>query len=133
VWPTEPAKADWSFNKWLKTRILKKRRRHRPAKGQHLRQQSGRAWAVARAAVAALAVAAVVVAPAADAADQAVALAAVVVRLADKAAADATAGPVARVADVDAMESRVIVTVAEATAEVSSSRTSSPSTALPRS
>ena len=67
--------------------------------------------------------AAVVVVPAADAADQVAAPAVGAVRPADRVAVDATAGPVARVADVDAMESRAIVTVAGATAEASSSRT----------
>jgi hypothetical protein len=28
VWPTEPARAGWSFNKWQKTRIPKQLRRH---------------------------------------------------------------------------------------------------------
>ena len=39
MWPTEPAKADWSFNKWQKTRIPKELRQN------SRRQRNVHAWA----------------------------------------------------------------------------------------
>ena len=45
MWPTEPAKADWSFNKW---QITKKRRRNQlPLHLPSSRHRKGRAWAEA--------------------------------------------------------------------------------------
>jgi len=116
VWPTEPARAGWSFNKWQKTRILK---RLRPSN----RRQNVHARVVAPA---------VAVAPA-DVADVAVADeavlepdAGVVPRVVDRAAAVhavKVADAAARAAADVARAKVVTVTAAVAMVEASSSRT----------
>ena len=118
MWPTEPARAGWSFNKWLKTRIPKELRRH------HLssRPRNGRGLAAARAVVAAPADV-VVVAVAVEAgrvpvADVALRVDRVAVVRAVKAV------DVAARAAVDVAKAKgVIATADAATVEASSSRT----------
>jgi hypothetical protein len=120
VWPTEPAKAGWSFNKWQKTRILKELRR------RHLsnRLRSGPGRAAARAVVAAPADV-VVVAVADGAAQVPVADAALPVdRVAVAVVRAAKAADVAARAAVDVAKVKVVTaTVDVETVEASSSRT----------
>ena len=129
MWPKEPAKAGWSFNKWLKTRIPKElRRQHRPmGRDRNLRRKNGPEPAVA------LAVAAVPV----DVADAAVvdvaALAAVApaavvdpaaaVVAADKAAVARGARVASAAADGDVTAKAAIAMADVAMAAASSSRT----------
>lgn len=126
MWPTEPAKAGWSFNKWQISIIPKERRQRRLV--MRLRCRSGREWAAApAAAVEREGVVAVAAVPAAGggAVARAAALAVVAVPRVVRAVAG---GHVARVAvdpaaDAVAMENRVIAMVDAATAAASSSRT----------
>jgi hypothetical protein len=98
-----------------------------------LQCRSGREWAAAPAVVAEQGdAAAVAVVPAAVVAARVEVLAVVAARP-EARAADAAKVAVDQVADAGAMENRAIVTADGETAAVSSSRTSSPSTALPRS
>jgi hypothetical protein len=98
------------------------------------RCRSGREWAAVLAAgVVQVDAEAVVVVPAAGAVARVAALVAAVARREDKAAGDAAKVAVDRVADVGATGNRVTAMVGAATAAVSSSRTSSPSTESPRS
>jgi hypothetical protein len=119
VWPTEPAKAGWSFNKWRKTSIPKELR---PNSRQ---RQSVHALAVVPAVVAVLA--GVAVAAAVDAAAQAaVAPAEVVDRVAEAVDQAEAAVRVAKAASAAAEGVRarvVIATVDAAMAAASSSRT----------
>jgi hypothetical protein len=118
VWPTEPAKAGWSFNKWQKTRILKELPRH------HLsnRLRNGPGPVAARAVVAAPAD--VVVVAAGDV--EGPVLVAGAELPVDKAAAARAvkAADAAARAAVDVAKARVVtVTAAAAMVEASSSRT----------
>jgi hypothetical protein len=120
VWPTEPAKAGWSFNKWQKTKILKGLPQHRQPSN---RRRNGRGPAAVRAVAAAPADAAVVAVaaevgrvPVADVARLVVDRAAVV--LAAKAADVA-----ARVAADGVRAKAGTATAAVAMVEASSSRT----------
>ena len=121
MWPTEPARAGWSFNKWQRTRIPKGRRlpspgnRHRSSS----RQPSVPAWAEARAAV----VERVVAADEAVADEAGPVPAAVAVRPVDRAERAATVRADRVVVDADAMASRVTVTVDAAMVETISSKT----------
>jgi hypothetical protein len=118
VWPTEPAKAGWSFNKWQKTRILKELPRH------HLSNllRNGQGPAAARAVVAAPAD----VADAAVVAEAGQVLVAGVALRVDRvvvAAAHVVRVRAAR-AVVDAVSAKVVTAMGDgATVEASSSRT----------
>jgi len=121
VWPTEPAKAGWSFNKWRKTRIPKELR---PNSRQ---RQNVHALAVAPEVVAVLA--AVADAAAVDAAAQAaVAPVEVVDRVEAAGAVDRAEAAVraakAASAAAEAVKARVVIaTVDAAMVAASSSRT----------
>jgi hypothetical protein len=120
VWPTELAKAGWSFNKWRKTRIPKELRPN------SRRQQNVHALAVVPAAAEVLAD--VADAGVVDAAGQAaVAPAEVVDRVAEAVAVDKAAAAVrakAASAAGEAVRARVVIaTVDAAMAAASSSRT----------
>jgi hypothetical protein len=117
VWPTEPAKAGWSFNKWQKTRIPKELRRHHSPTRRH-RNDPERAVARAAAGAPAVVADAVAVAEADRVPVVGVAL------QADRAAvARAARVRVARAA-VDAASAKVVTVMADAaTVEASSSRT----------
>jgi hypothetical protein len=120
VWPTEPAKAGWSFNKWRETRIPKELRPN------NRQRQNVHALAVVLGAAAELAD--VAVAAAVDAAAQAAVAPAEVV---DRAAAVAVdkgeaAVPAAKAASAaaEAAKARVVIaTVDAAMGAASSSRT----------
>ena len=125
MWPTEPAKADWSFNKWQKTRILKQRHPRLPnSRRRNSRRRNGRAWAAVRGAVVALVdVVDVAVAVVVDRAPDADAVRPVA-RAAVRDAATMLADGAGLVADAAAMASRAIVTDgAGETVAASSSRT----------
>jgi hypothetical protein len=121
VWPTEPAKAAWSFNKWQISKIPKDRRQRLLV--MRLRCRSGREWAAAPVAVVAQVDVAAAVVPAAVEVARAAALVAAEALLADRVAADARAGLVARAADAVVTASHGIAMVGVATAAASSSRT----------
>ena len=117
VWPTEPAKAGWSFNKWQITRIPKELRRHHSLMRRH-RNDPG--LVAARAVVAAPAV----VADAAAVAEAVQVPVAGVALLADRAVAAHVARVRAARAVVDAASAKVVTATADgATVEASSSRT----------
>jgi hypothetical protein len=120
VWPTEPARAGWSFNKWQKTRIQKQPPQHHPSS----RPRSVHAQAVVRAVVAVPADAAVVAVadeagpvPVADVARQAAGRVVVAVLA-------ATAADVAARGAVDGVKAKAVTATADAAmVEASSSRT----------
>ena len=120
MWPTEPAKADWSFNKWQKTRIPKELRQN------SRRQRNVHGWAEAP--VVEAVPAAAVDAAAVDVVAQAAVAPGGAAAQADKAAV-ADKAVVARVAKVvsvvaEAVRARAaIATVGAETVAASSSRT----------
>ncbi len=122
MWPTEPARAGWSFNKWQKTRILKDRRHRHPSNQR--RHRNVHAWAEAPVAVAVPAD--VVAAAVADVVVLAVVVPGAVAEPADKAAvADRAAERAARVvsAAVEAVRARAAIGMADVvTVAASSSR-----------
>jgi hypothetical protein len=115
VWPTEPARAGWSFNKWQKTRILKRLRPSNRRQNVHVQAAAPVAAAVP-AGVADVAVA-----------DEAVLEpdAGVVPRVVDRAAERAVkAADAAARAAADVARAKVVtVMAAVAMVEASSSRT----------
>ena len=117
MWPTEPARAGWSFNKWQKTRILKRLRPSNRRQNVHVRA------AAPEVAVAPAGVADVAVADVADLVPDAGAVPRAVDRVAVGARAVKAAGAAVRAA-VDVARARVVtVMAAVAMVEASSSRT----------
>ena len=120
MWPTEPAKAGWSSNKWQKTKL---RRKQLPLHQPSSRHRKDHVWAVA---LAAAAVPAVVVVEAVV--DAAALEAAVLGAVVDPAAAVDRAAVGREVRAVSAAEeagtAKVVIAMADAaTVEASSSRT----------
>ena len=113
MWPTEPAKAGWSFNKWQITRIPKELRRHHSPMRRH---RNDRGLAVARAVVAELAD----VADAAVVAEAGQVPAAGVALRADRAVAAHVARVRAARAVVDAASAKVVTAMADGATEEAS-------------
>ena len=118
MWPTEPARAGWSFNKWRKTRILKQLRRHHRLSN---RPRSVHALAAAREVAAAPVDVAVVVAAVADEEDL-VPVAGVALR-ADRVVASAAARADHAAVAVDAAKAKAVTATDAEMVEASSSRT----------
>ena len=125
MWPTEPARAGWSFNKWLKTRIPKVRRHLRPSRQRRHRSVPALAVALVAAAVPVDAA----VAAAVDVADLAAVAPVVVAEPADRVVVADRAVVVARAAKaanavVAVGSARVAIAMADVeTAVANSSRT----------